>query len=257
MKITKIKKLTNGKYKITLDDKSTFTTYDDVILNQNLLFSKKLDIKKLNELNKETKYYENYNKALKYTTIKMRSEKELTEWLQKNEIKESEITKIKKKLKELGFINDEQFCKAYINDRFHLNNCGPEKIKKELEEHHIKQTYIEKYLKELDQTEITQKLTKLIQKKIEHNHNYSNQMLKQKITNDLINQGYDKEEIQDIFNTLAQSDESQLEKEFQKQYQKLSKKYNQPQINYKIKEKLYQKGYTMDQINQMIEQNIW
>lgn len=246
--------MSSGKYKITLDDNSTITTYDDVILNQNLLFQKTIDIEKLNELTKETKYYENYNKAIKYISIKMRSEKEITEWLQKKEISEAEIVKIKRKLKETGLLNDEQFCKSYINDRFHLNNCGPEKIRKELEEHQINSKYIENHLKEISNEEISEKLTKLIQKKIEHNHSHSNQMLKQKITTELMAQGYDKEIIQEIYVGLSKSDDDQLEKEYQKQYQKLSKKYENSQLTYKLKEKLYQKGYTIDQINQIIEQ---
>ena len=41
MKITKISK-TGSKYKLVLDSGEIITTYDDVILNNNLLFSKRM-----------------------------------------------------------------------------------------------------------------------------------------------------------------------------------------------------------------------
>ena len=39
MKISKIKKLSNGKYKIKFDDMSEITTWDEVILKENLLLN--------------------------------------------------------------------------------------------------------------------------------------------------------------------------------------------------------------------------
>ena len=71
MGIKKITKLKNGKYKIKLDS-FEFITYDDIIINHGLLYSKKIDDELLNILSLETAYYEIYNKALKFCINKVR-----------------------------------------------------------------------------------------------------------------------------------------------------------------------------------------
>ena len=57
MKIEEIKKQKNGKYKITFESGEVLNTYDDVILNNGLLFHKDVDSLLFNKLNEETKYY--------------------------------------------------------------------------------------------------------------------------------------------------------------------------------------------------------
>ena len=71
MEIKKITKLKNGKYKIKLDS-FEFITYDDIIINHGLLYSKKIDDELLNVLSLETAYYEIYNKTLKFCMKKVR-----------------------------------------------------------------------------------------------------------------------------------------------------------------------------------------
>ena len=62
MQIEKIKK--QGKtYKITLNNGEVITTYDNVIIQNGLLYHKKINEKTLNKINTDTKYYEIYNKV--------------------------------------------------------------------------------------------------------------------------------------------------------------------------------------------------
>ena len=44
MTIEKIKKLSNGKYKIVFDNSESITTYEDIILEENILYKKELDV---------------------------------------------------------------------------------------------------------------------------------------------------------------------------------------------------------------------
>ena len=57
MKIEKIQKLKNNKYKIILENNDVINTYDDVILNNNLLFNKDISSELLNQINNQTIYY--------------------------------------------------------------------------------------------------------------------------------------------------------------------------------------------------------
>ena len=68
-------------------------------------------------------------------------------------------------------------------------------------------------------------------------------MLKQKILNDFINKGYYKEDILEILNKKDLSNNEMYDKEYNKLYKKYSKKYPEDQLEYIIKQKLYQKGF--------------
>jgi len=71
MKIQKIEKLKNNKYKLLIDDE-VFITFDNVILDNKILYKKEIDKKIYNLIKKETEYYDIYNKVVKYITTKMK-----------------------------------------------------------------------------------------------------------------------------------------------------------------------------------------
>ena len=72
-------------------------------------------------------------------------------------------------------------------------------------------------------------------------------VLKNKIVNDLINNGYSYDIIQKVINNYEFGNDSLLaKKEYDKLYKKLSRKYSGSELAYKIKEKLYQKGLSYE-----------
>lgn len=251
MKIEKIKKISNGKYKIEFDNNESLVTYDDVILNNQLLFDKQIDGLKLNELNQETSYYAIYNKTLKYIQKRIRSKKEINDYLVKCEIDDIDRNKVISELTNNGWINDEAFCKAFISDKLYLSNMGPNRIKKELSDHNIDINLIDKYISEISQDIIYEQLHKLINKKVKTNHKYSRSILKQKIIGYFIEQGYDKEMICSIFDEVYKEDNTILEKEFLKVKNHLSKKYSDKELEYHIIQKLYQKGFLKEEIDKL------
>lgn len=250
MKIEKIKK-TGKKYKIVLDNNETITTYDDVILNKGLLYNKSIDNKILNDINKETSYYDIYYKCVNYITKKLRSEKEINEYIDSFNVSDSDKINTIKKLKEIGLINDLNYTKAFIQDRINLSNDGPIKIKKSLEEHDINDDIINEEIDKLDNDLVNFKIEKLINKKIK-NTKYTGFVLKQKIVNDLVNLGYSKSDIIEIYDSININNDELIKKEYDKLYKKLSLKYSDKELYNKIKTKLYQKGFSLDEINKLI-----
>ena len=247
MKIEKISKLKDNQYKIYLSDEKIIT-YDDVILKYNLLFKKDIDQKLYNQIIDETYYYECYNKALKYALKKVRCINEMKKYLSTLNLSISDQDSIIKKLQDLNIINDLMYTKAYINDKLLLSKDGPYKIKKDLETNDIDQIIIDQELSKIDSNVFNDKLEKLILKKINSNHRYSNTQLVSKIMNDMINLGYDKELITDIINNNLNNDYDILIKEYQKQYHKLSKKYQGYELENRIRKNLYQKGFKYEDI---------
>lgn len=82
MKINKFKKIGSNKYKIYFDNESLIV-YEDVILKYNLLYKKDIDNDLLIEINKENYKSSIYDVSIKYISVRMRSKKELEEYLKK------------------------------------------------------------------------------------------------------------------------------------------------------------------------------
>ena len=251
MKIQKIKKLQNGKYKIMIDEE-TIVTFDDVILKNNLLYKKEIDSELYNSILVDTDYYSAYNKAIKYILKKRRSEKEINEYLLKLNINTEDIKSIIVKLKNNNLINDTEYCKAYINDSINLGKKGINRIKNELTIQNIPLNIIEEELKNIDIKVVNDKLEKIIIKKIKLNKKNSNSILKQKILNDMIELGYERDRILEILDKNLCDDNYILKKEFDKLYIKLSKKYAGNELIKNIKNKMLIKGFNINEINKLI-----
>lgn len=244
MKIDKIKK-SGKKYKIVFEDGTEIKTFDDVIINYNLLYHKEIDDVLLNKILKDNAYYEVYNKVLNLISKKIRSEKEINEFLDKYDVDKNKIIT---KLKSINLINDKLFAKAYISDKINLSNEGVDKIKNDLLKHNIDLNIIEEELSKIDEDLIDKKIIKLINKRTK-NSKYTGIKLKYKIVNELINLGYDKYKIIEIYDSLDIKNDNLIVKEYNKLYKQLSKKYSSKELEYKINAKLYNKGFTSEEIN--------
>lgn len=249
MKIEKISKTKSGKYILEFDNNEKIKTYDEVILNNNLLYKKEISSELLNEIEKDNIYYDVYNKVLKFISTKMRSEEEINKYLDKLEVLNKE--KIICKLKDIKLINDNAFLKAYVYDKFNLTLNGPEKIKKELLEHNIDENLINEELNKYNNL-LVERINKLINKKMKVNKK-STYLFKQKIVNDLIDLGYSKDMIVEELNKYNIDESNNIKKDYGVLYKKLSKKYKDNELKYQIKNKLFSKGYSIDNINEVIE----
>ena len=225
MKIINYKKIKNNLYEITLEDQEKIKLYDEIILKSGLLLKKEIDSKTLNKLISDNSYYELYNKVVKYISNKMRTEKEI--YNKFKDYSRKDITNVINKLKEQNYLNEDDYIKAYINDSINLKMVGLHKIKNELIKLGMDEEKVIARLNEID-TEIWEsKIEKLALNMINHNHKYSLSMLKNKIVTNLINKGFDKEQILNfIDNCDIEVDNSIYEKEYQKLKGKLSKKYS-------------------------------
>ncbi|MBQ2947317.1 MAG: RecX family transcriptional regulator [Bacilli bacterium] len=252
MQINKIIKMKDNKYKIIIDDENIIT-YDNVILDNELLYKKSIDNNLYKKILLDTSYYDIYNKTVKYILKRRRSEKEIRNYLSKFDINNKNIESIISKLKDIRLINDREYCKAYINDKLYLSKEGINKIKEDLINENISIEEIEEELSNIDKFLFNQRLEKLIIKKINSNKKYSNSYLKQKIMSDMIGLGYDKDIILNILESNLSSDNKILENELNKAYDKLKNKYNGYELENKLKQRLVQKGFSVGQINTLLQ----
>lgn len=242
--------MSNQKYKIEFSDGTNIVTYDDVILKYSILYKKSIDSDLLNQINKDNNFYNAFNKVVKYTSKRVRSKREIDEYISKMNILDDEKDKIFMLLIEKGFINDDNFARAYIADKLYLTNVGPNKIAAELLEHNIDYDKIVEYLNDIDKSYIYEKLEKLITKRLRTMKKGSPYIIKQKLKNEFLNLGYEETNVVEILN--RQEIINNIEKDYQIILNKLRKKYSGDELIYKVRQKLYQKGYRIEEIEKIM-----
>lgn len=247
MKIRKYTKDKGNEYKVLIDD-INYTLYDDVIVKYSLLLKDEISEKELKTIVEENDKLSSYYDSIRYITKKMRSKLEIKEFLRKKMVNEKVINETIKKLEENHFLNEELFIKAYVNDQINLTNNGKNKILKGLVKLGIDNDSASTYLDNIDNEVFMSKINKYVDKKISTNKNSSMYMLKNKIMTDLINLGYEKSDIIEVLNSKEINDDEAKKREYEKIKRSLEKKYSGDMLEYKIREKLYRKGFRSNEI---------
>jgi regulatory protein len=247
MRINKFKKLGRNKYKVMFDNEE-LVLYEDIILKHNLLTKKDINIDELEEIVNDNRDYDAYNLALNYIEIRLRSRKEIYEYLKKKEFNENLINDVISKLDDLGLLNNKQYIEAFINDKINLSNDGPYKIRSALIDLEFEESDIDKYLYSIDQDVWKEKLEKIINKKKSLMKSKSYYMFITKMKNDLYNLGYEKDMIENALSNIEYESDA-LEKDYNKAFRKYSNDKT------KLINSLLRKGYSYDEINSLIKKD--
>lgn len=243
MKIIKYKKTTKDRYKIYLDDGRELLLYEDVILKFELLLKKEILEKDILEIEKVNQECDVYHVALASINNRFKSVYDTREFLIKKEYPIEMVDMAINKLINQGYLNDRSFAKSYINNQIVTTNKGPYKIKRELSEHRVDASIIDEELVVFEEDAQIEKVRKVATRFYNSNRNRGGAVLKKKIVNDLINLGYDNSIISKVIEEFDFSNNKDIAaREYEKLYKKLSRKYEGKELEYKIKEKLYQKG---------------
>lgn len=252
MLIKKFKAEKSNKYSLFVDDTKVIL-YDDIILKYGLILNKNITKQELDSIIEENNKLSSYYKALKYISIRQRSEKELNYYLKKYNYDAKTIEKTVNRLKKEGYLNRQSYIKSYINDQLLLSNNGPLKILKSLITQGFLEEEINEYLLEINENDWISKVKKIVSKKIKLNKdNLFN--FKVKTTIYLQNLGYSNKIIDEELKNVKINNESIINKDYNIIFNKLSKKYSGSKLNYYLKQKLYQKGYSLEEINNIISE---
>lgn len=243
MKILKYKKKRNGQYELQLESGEELILYEEVILKFELLLKKKIEQSEKEKVLLCNQEYDVYYVALKALKNRFRSVKDLKELLLKKEYPIEYVEKAIDKLLKQGYLNDQSFAKAYINNQMITSSKGPRKIEKELLDKGVQSDIIFKELEVFTKEEQISKIKKIATRLIKSNRSRGGAVLRRKITHDIQMAGYDVSLINSVLSTMEFGDTKDIaKKEYDKLYRRLSRKYSGRELDYKIKEKLYQKG---------------
>ena len=252
MQIIKYTKKGSNKYELTLKDNTKLTLYTDLILKYNLLIIKKIDDNILKEI-----YNDNLKLDCYYKTIKYLKNQKCTKDI-KNYLKDypSNITNyVISRLTKEGYLNDNNYIKSYINTKLLLSNDGYYKIYYALKEKDLDDNFIKEFLDAIDDSTWLEKIDKIINTKLKSNTKYSNKALLNKIKIYLKTLGYQDYLINTSLDNIKldnSKEDEKLKKDYEKLYNKYKNKYDKSKLSYILTGKLYQKGYDIEKIKNIV-----
>lgn len=254
LKLTKTKKnkkilveTSIGEYKLS----------EDTIIKFLVLKGKTFTLDEFNKIIDSEKTNDLFNKVLNYISYQMRSEYEIEKYLLDKDASSEEIVAIIEKLKEFGYLNDEELAN-YVFDLVVRNQKGPKVLENKLQEKRINsliiKEYLEKYTYSLEYEVISSSLEKIKNRKSDE----PIKKQKQSIYNKLLRDGFSSNVINNIISELKLIDNSSenLEKEIEKllyKYRSLEKKEQKQ----KMIRSLINKGYEYSEIIKKLENIIY
>lgn len=166
MKVTSIVVQANNqnRYSIFVDGKYAFSLSTDALLESKIVRGQELSEADLAKFKKMSEDDKSYGLALAYVTRRMRSQGEIEDYLRRKGYVAELAERILRKLQKLGFVDDEEFARCWVENRRSIKSASAKKLQLELRQKKISDDIIRRVLAE-DETDERQLLRELIAKK--------------------------------------------------------------------------------------------
>ncbi|KAA0544937.1 recombination regulator RecX [Bacillus sp. BGMRC 2118] len=265
--ITKITTQQKNKerYNIFLDDgngeKYAFSVHQDVLIANDLKKGKEIDELDIEELAFADDITKAKQHGMIFLSYRMRSTLEVIQYLREKEYGEPVISEVIHKLTELKYLNDEEFARAYVRTNSRVGLKGPTILKQELVQKGIQQFVIEMVLADYTIEEQIEYAEVIVNKTIKKSKNVSSRVQHQKIHEALSRKGFPQDTIRAVLQQIDTQKEDDAEWEAMcvagaKAHRRL-KKLSGSELEYKIKQTLYQKGFGLDLIENYLQSEEW
>jgi regulatory protein len=114
------------------------------------------------------------------------------------EISDAEQKKITQYLKQEKFLDENRYCRAFVNDKFQYNRWGVHKIKYELAKKQLPESLIREALENIDPEENRRQLHSLIEQKRKSVRGKDDFEIKQKLIRFAASRGYSLQDIESV-----------------------------------------------------------
>src|SRR5699024_729849 len=132
-KITTQQKLKH-RYNIFLKENNkdvySFSVDEDILIEFNLHKGLMLTEETIAQIKEQDVSFKAYTRAIHYLSYRMRSEKELIDYLHTKEVEESYVDEVVTRLKQEGLIDDLAFSESFVRTKAQTSSKGPLLIKK-------------------------------------------------------------------------------------------------------------------------------
>ena len=200
MRIEKYELTKKNIYNVYLSNGEVLELNGKVITDNELLIKKDIDNELYDKLKRDNTICILVDTSVKYIDRRLRSIKELKDYLKNKEEDTTIIEEVIDKLIDNKYLDDDRFTKAFIKDKLNFTNWGDYKIKNELKRLGVNEEIIYNNMTSIDDNVYYERINKIIDKDISTNKKYSGIKLKNKIYNHLLTLGYSKEKVISIIN---------------------------------------------------------
>ena len=200
MRIEKYELTKKNIYNVYLSNGEILELNGKVITDNELLIKKEIDNELYDKLKRDNTICILVDTSVKYIDRRLRSIKELKDYLKNKEEDTTIIEEVIDKLIDNKYLDDDRFTKAFIKDKLNFTNWGDYKIENELKRLGVNEEIIYNNMINIDDNIYYERINKIINKDISTNKKYNGIKLKNKIYNHLLTLGYSKEKVISIIN---------------------------------------------------------
>lgn len=192
------------RFNIYLDGQFYFALSAEALVKSGLKTDQILSQEQIEKLIKKNEFIKVYDLVLRFLSFRPRSEKELQDWFKKKEVGEETQKMVRGKLEHLGYINDEEFAKWWIEQRTNFRPMGKRAIEMELRQKGIPESLITNY--KLQITNEFSLAKKAAEKKVKLWQKLPSIQFRQKITAFLFRRGFSWETIEQMIDELSEKE---------------------------------------------------
>jgi regulatory protein len=125
-------------------------------------------------------------------------DRKLIQW----KVSADKIRKIKRHLKEEGFIDEERFARIFVRSKFHINKWGRTKIRYELKSRTIPENVVSKAMEEIGEDDYMRTIRELILKKRSEINMGKHLNIRDKIITFVTGKGFEFDQISKVLTEL-------------------------------------------------------
>ncbi|MFZ3577998.1 recombination regulator RecX [Virgibacillus sp. DJP39] len=265
-KITRIttQKKRKNRYNIFLDDGNDeyygFSVDEAVLIEYKLQKNLELEDSMIDELIQKDDLHKSYTLTINFLSYRMRTKKEIHDYLVKKEVDEEHIKQIMDRLLTEGLLDDRMFADSFVRTRIQTSIKGPMLVKKELIEKGVSVTIASEAIKEYTFDVQMEKIEKWIDKKMNKQGRDSFKKQVQQLQVTLMQKGFEQDVIKEAVSGLGDEKDDDAEwTAIISQGEKLLRKHKTKSSGYalrnKVKEGLYRKGFGIDLINKFLDRD--
>lgn len=247
-----------GRYNIFIDGHYRFPVSEEILIQFRLHKNQEITDDQIKVITNADSISKAYNKALDYLSYQLRTEKEIIQYLQQHKFTDLQIESVLQRLRAQGYINDLEYAKSYVRTIAKTSDKGSKVITQNLRKKGVLENDIEIALEEFPFEDQLQNSIRIAQKLARKYHREAFKIQIQKIKNGLFAKGFSSEIATEAINQLGlEKNEDQEKEQLHLQGAKIVRRYQRlplSQRNQKVKVALYHKGFSMDEINQFIDE---
>jgi regulatory protein len=165
MTVTQIQQTKKGRYSIFGDGEFLFSVHKDIfLLHQELAVGREVSVQRMEEIRLEDEEYSCREKALSLLDYAPQSTGRLREKLERFYPRET-AERVVERLEELGLVDDLDYGRRLAADLINLRGWGLARVRQELRRRRLSPETIQGVLEELEDTDETGTILRLVEKK--------------------------------------------------------------------------------------------